>query len=141
MLPNLSVLVVIVLMLVLILALDRVLFRPVLATLARREEAIRSARGLAEEAARRAQAATAEFEAKVGAARAELYAEMDEKRRAALAQRASLLLATRKEIEASIRDASAELDATASQIRQRLIEDAPALGDAIADRVIQGRTS
>src|SRR5260221_9876503 len=83
MLPNLSVLWVIFFILVLTFVVDRLLLKPVLGVIRRREEAIESARALARRSATEAQAAAAEFERKTGTARAEMYREMDEMRRAA----------------------------------------------------------
>src|SRR4026209_1739661 len=69
MLPNLSVLWVIFVILVLPFVVDRLLLRPVLGVIRRREEAIESARELARRSATEAQAASAEFERKTAAAR------------------------------------------------------------------------
>ena len=91
MLPNLSVLWVIFFILVLTFVVDRLLLKPVLGVIRRREEAIESARELARRSATEAQAATAEFERKTTAARAEMYREMDEMRRAALGHRAEIV--------------------------------------------------
>ena len=55
------------------------------------EAAIRSARELAERSANEARAATAEFEQRTSVARAEIYKQMDEMRRAAMAERADIL--------------------------------------------------
>ena len=85
MIPNLSVLWVIFFVLLLTAILDRLLFRPLLRTIAQRETAIRSARELAERSAHEARAATVEFEQRTSVARAEIYKQMDEMRRAAMA--------------------------------------------------------
>jgi F-type H+-transporting ATPase subunit b len=71
-LPDLSVVWVIVFLLVLTAILDRLLFKPIQRVIQQREEAARSARELAERSAREAAAATAEFERKTAAARAEV---------------------------------------------------------------------
>ena len=93
MLPNLSVLWVIFFILVLTFVVDRLLLKPVLGVIRRREEAIESARELARRSATEAQAATAEFDRKTTAARAEMYREMDEMRRGALGRRAEIVAA------------------------------------------------
>ena len=103
MIPNLSVLWVIFFVLLLTVILDRLLFRPLLRTIAQREAAIRPARELAERSANEARAATAEFEQRTSVARAEIYKQMDEMRRAAMAERADILAATRAEAEAGSR--------------------------------------
>ena len=72
-----------------------------------------SARELAERSASEARAAAAEFEQKTTAARAEIYRQMDEMRRAALAERAEILARTRADAEAEIAAAGARLQADA----------------------------
>src|SRR5260221_14584953 len=83
MLPNLSVLWVIFFILVLTFVVDRLLLKPVLGVIRRREAAIESARELARRSAAEAQAATVEFDRKTGAARAGMDREMGEMRRGA----------------------------------------------------------
>ena len=141
MIPNLSVLWVIFFVLLLTVILDRLLFRPLLRTIAQRETAIRSARELAERSANEARAATAEFEQRTSVARAEIYKQMDEMRRAAMAERADILAATRAEAEAGIAAASATLQAEAEEARKRLTADADALGQAAAERILGRRAS
>ena len=99
MLPDLSVVWVIFFVLLLTVVLDRLLFKPVLRVMAERARAIDSARELAERSATEARLATAEFERKTTEARAELYRQMDEMRRAAMAERAEILARTRAEAE------------------------------------------
>jgi F-type H+-transporting ATPase subunit b len=139
--PNLSVLWVIFFVLLLTVILDRLLFRPLLRTIAQREAAVRSARELAERSANEARAATAEFEQRTSVARAEIYKQMDEMRRAAMAERADILAATRAEAEAGIAAASAPLHAEAEEARKRLTADADALGQAAAERILGRRAS
>lgn len=141
MLPDLSVVWVIFFVLVLTVILDRLLFRPIQRVIQQRESAIRSARELAERSAREARAATAEFEAKTAAARAEIYRQMDEMRRAALAERAEILARTRAEAEGEIAAASARLQADADEARRALAIDADALGAAAAERILGRRAS
>ena len=141
MLPNLSVFWVIFFILVLTFVVDRLLLRPVLGVIRRREEAIESARELARRSATEAQAATAEFERKTAAARAELYREMDEMRRTALGRRAEIVAETRVEAEAQVADAITRLDAEAAEARRKLEVDAQALGDAAAERILGRKAS
>lgn len=141
MIPNLSVVVVIAFVLLLTVLLDRLLFKPLMQTMAKREEAIRSARELAERSASEARAATVEFEQKTAAARAEIYKQMDEMRRAAMAERAEILARTRAEAEAGIAQASATIQAEADEARRRLAADAEQLGQAAADRILGRRAS
>jgi F0F1-type ATP synthase membrane subunit b/b' len=81
------------------------------------------------------------LEQKTAAARAELYRQMDEMRRAALAERAEILAGTRAEAEAEIAAAAARLDADAEEARRRLAAEAEAIGAAAADRLLGRRAS
>ena len=141
MLPNLSVLWVIFFVLLLTFIVDRLLLRPVLDVIRKRDEAIESARELARRSASEAQAATAEFERKTSAARAEIYREMDEMRRAALAQRADIVAGTRAEAEAAVKAAARQLQADAEEARRRLDAEAQALGAAAAERILGRKAS
>jgi len=141
MLPNLSVLWVIFFILVLTFVVDRLLLKPVLGVIRRREEAIESARELARRSASEAQAATAEFDRKTTAARAEMYREMDEMRRAALGHRAEIVAQTRAEAEAQVAEAITRLDAEAAEARRKLEADAQTLGAAAADRILGRKAS
>lgn len=141
MLPDLSVVWVIFFVLVLTVVLDRLLFKPIQRVIQQREDAIRSARELAERSAAEAKAAAIEFEQKTSAARAEIYKQMDEMRRAALAERSEILARTRAEAEAEIKAAGEQLQAEADEARRRLAADAEALGLAAADRILGRRAS
>jgi F-type H+-transporting ATPase subunit b len=141
MLPNLSVLWVIFFILVLTFVVDRLLLKPVLGVIRRREEAIESARELARRSATEAQAATAEFDRKTTAARAEMYREMDDMRRAALGHRAEIVAQTRAEAEAQVAEAITRLDAEAAEARRKLEADAQTLGAAAADRILGRKAS
>jgi F-type H+-transporting ATPase subunit b len=141
MLPNLSVLWVIFFILVLTFVVDRLLLKPVLGVIRRREEAIESARELARRSATEAQAATAEFERKTTAARAEMYREMDEMRRAALGHRAEVVAQTRAEADAQVAEAITRLDAEAAEARRKLEADAQVLGAAAAERILGRKAS
>ena len=141
MLPNLSVLWVIFFILVLTFVVDRLLLKPVLGVIRRREESIESARELARRSATEAQAATAEFERKTTAARAEMYREMDEMRRAALGHRTEIVAQTRAEAEAQVAEAITRLDAEAAAARRTLEADAQVLGAAAAERILGRRAS
>ena len=141
MLPNLSVLWVIFFILVLTFVVDRLLLKPVLGVIRRREDAIESARELARRSATEAQAATAEFERKTGAARAEMYREMDEMRRAALGRRAEIVAQTRTDAEAQVAEAITRLDAEAAEARRTLEIDAQALGAAAAEKILGRKAS
>jgi len=139
--PDLSVVWVIVLVLVLSVVLDRVLLRPVTRVMQEREGAIRSARELAETSRTRAQAAAEEFEAKTRAARTDVYRQMEEKRRAALERRTALVTETRQEIERSTREASERVQKQAQTARAQLERDADLLATAIVERVLGRKAS
>jgi F-type H+-transporting ATPase subunit b len=139
-LPNLSVIFVIVAVVLLAIVLDRVLFRPLLRVMRERESAVKSALELAEGATARARAATAEFDANVAAARADLYRQMDERRKAAEGYRDELVAQTRAEVDAQLAGAKAELEAQTARARKTLEADAEALGRDIAAKVL-GRPS
>ncbi len=141
MLPNLSVLWVIFFILVLTFIVDRLLLKPVLGVIRRREEAIESARALARRSATEAQAAAEEFDRKTAAARADMYREMDEMRRVALGRRAEILALTRAEGEAQVAEALERLDAETAEARRRLEIDAQTLGAAAAERILGRKAS
>lgn len=141
MLPDLSVLWVIFFVLLLTVLLDRLLFKPVLRVLAAREQAIRSARDLAERSATEARQASDEFERRTAEARSDLYRQMDEMRRAAMAERAEIMASTRAGAEAEIAAASARLGVEVEEARRRLDADADALGAAVAERILGRRAS
>jgi len=141
MLPNLSVLWVIFFILVLTFIVDRLLLKPVLGVIRRREEAIESARALARRSATEAQAAAEEFDRKTAAARADMYRDMDEMRRIALGRRAEILALTRAEGEAQVAEALERLDAETAEARRRLEIDAQTLGAAAAERILGRKAS
>src|SRR3954470_595990 len=141
MLPDFSVLWVIFFILVLTFVVDRLLLRPGLGVIRKREEAIDSARELARRSASEAQSATAEFERKTTAARAEMYREMDEMRKGALNRRAEIVAETRAEAEAQVAEATRRLDVEAAEARTRLEADAQTLGAAAAEKILGRRAS
>ena len=141
MLPDLLVVWVIGLVLVLSILLDRLLLRPVTRTMKARENAIGSAREVAETSGARAQAAVDELDAKTRAARADVYRQMEETRRAALATRAELVAATRREVERSMGEATVRLRTQADAARTQLERDAEALAGTIVERVLGRKAS
>jgi F-type H+-transporting ATPase subunit b len=135
-LPDLSVIWVVLAVLALAFALDRVLFAPLLRVMREREHAVTSAMELANRATAKAQAATAEFDATVNAARADLYKHMDERRKLAERYRAEMMARTRDEVNASLTSARSELDTQAAHARTQLELDSDALGKEIAHKVL-----
>lgn len=136
MLPDISLVWVIVAVLVLAFGLDRVLFRPLLRVIRERETAVKSAMDLAQDAASKARAATDEFDASVAAARSDLYKQMDERRRAAEQYRSELMAKTRAETDASLAAAREQLNEESAKARVQLEKDAEALGREIAQKVL-----
>jgi F-type H+-transporting ATPase subunit b len=140
-LPDLSVLWVIFFVMLLTVIIDRLLLRPLMRVMNERAEATRSARELAERSANQARAAAAEFDQKTTAARSEIYKQMDEMRRAALAERTTAMAQTRAEAEAQVAAASEQLKAETEEARRRLEADADALGSAVAERILGRKVS
>ena len=141
MLPGLAVIWVIVIVLLLAAVLDRGLLRPLGRVMRQREAAIRSAQELAEESASRARAAAAEFEQRTRTVQTEIYREMEENRRQANERRAALMAQTRHEVDATLADAAARLQAEAAAARDQLEKDAEALGTAVVERVLGRKVS
>ena len=141
MIPDLSVLWVIVLVLALTFIVQRFLFGPLLRVMHARESATAKAQALAAEAGRRAQAATVDYDAQMSAARGDLYRQMDTVRRAALDRSQAFVAQAREDAEASRADAVRSLDATVAAARTTLATDAEALSHAIVDRVLERRVS
>ena len=141
MIPDLSVVAVIVLVLLLSVVLNRVLLRPVTRVMQERAGAIQSARELAETSRARAQAAAEGFEAKTRAARGEIYRQMEEKRRAALERRTALVAETRREVERATSDATESIRKQAATARAQLERDADALATTIVERVLGRKAS
>jgi F-type H+-transporting ATPase subunit b len=127
--------------LVLSVVLDRLLLRPVTRIMKARGSAIGSARDLAETSRARAQAAMDEFDAKTRAARAEVYRQMEENRRAALATRAELVAATRREVDRSMEEATLRLRTQTAAARAQLERDADVLAGSIVERVLGRKAS
>ncbi len=141
MIPDLSVVWVIVFVLLLSVLLDRLLLRPLTRVMSEREAAVRAARELAESSRLKAQAAADEFDARTRAARAEIYQMMEEKRRAALDRRAQLVAETRAEVERTVAEASSRVAAQASAARAALEQNADELAASIVERVLGRKAS
>ena len=140
MLPNLSVIFVVIAVVFLAIVLDRVLFKPLIRVMRERETAIKSAMEAAESATAKARAASADFDASVTAARADLYKQMDERRKAAEDYRKELVAQTKADVDAQLASARAELETQANEAKARLDAEAEQLGREIASKVL-GRPS
>ena len=140
-LPGLSVVGIIVIVLLLTIVLNYGLFKPITRLLDQRERAIKSASDAALAAAAKADAAAAEFERRTREAQGDVYRAMEEHRREALRRRADLLAQTRQDVDRSLAEASASLQAQAADARAQLEKDADALADAVVERVLGRRAS
>ncbi len=135
-----AVLAVIALVLICTVTLNTLVFRPVLWVMEQRQRAVTDARELAQSSAHKAQDRIAEYDRTLTTARAEVYRQMDEKRHAALDTRATLLSATRADIERELAGAHQRVSEQAAAARARLDREAGELAGAIVQRVL-GRAS
>ncbi len=140
MIPDITVLWVIGFLLLTTYLLNTLIFQPVLKVVEARLSAVSDARNLAQTAADRATAATTEYTQNLNAARSDVYRQMDEKRRVAMEQRASLLTETRGSIERELTEATARVKQQTADARATLDHEADALAGAIVSRVL-GRAS
>jgi F-type H+-transporting ATPase subunit b len=138
--PDLSALWVIFFLLLTTYLLNALIFQPVLKVIEARNKAVTDARDLAQSAAQRAAAANTEYSQKLNAARSEVYRQMDDKRRAAMDQRAALLNETRAGVERELSDATSRVQQQATEARATLDREADHLAGAIVARVL-GRAS
>ena len=137
MMPDLSVLWVIFFVLLCTALLNTLLFKPLLRVMQERGHTVSSARALADKASADARAALTEFDAQTAAARAEVYREMDQRRRAALDERASVLEETRRTVQAQLAGRDRRRCAPTSTPRARRSNATPtALGAAVASKVL-----
>ena len=136
MIPDLSALWVIGFLLLTTVLLNTLIFQPILKVIAARSRAITDARDLAQSAADRATAARTEYQQTLNSARSDVYRQMDEKRRAALAQRSSLLADTRASVERDLSAAAARVQQQTAAARATLDREADALAGAIVSRVL-----
>ena len=141
MIPDLSVIWVIVLVLLLTVLMDRLLVRPMTHVMRAREGAIRSARDLAEGSRAKAQAAAEELESRTRAARGDVYRQMDDTRREALDRRAHLVADTRAEVERSLSEAKERVQRQASTARAQLERESDAIAATIVERVLGRKAS
>ena len=140
MIPDITVFWVILFVLTTIVLLNTLVFKPILAVIEARLQAVSDARALAETAAARARAAAAEYTAKLNAARGEVYGEMDTKRRLALDARAALVGETKAVVERELVAATTQVQQEAAAARASLDHEAEQMADVIVSRVL-GRAS
>ncbi|NLE49502.1 MAG: ATP synthase F0 subunit B [Sandaracinaceae bacterium] len=111
-------------------------FRPMIALITAREEAIDGAK---EEAARlvsQAEGLDSEFDEKLEAIRVEATAERENLRKSGLAREAEILEAARQATEAELAKAEKELAAEAARIRADLAKTTPIIAQEIASRLL-----
>jgi F-type H+-transporting ATPase subunit b len=138
--PDSTVLWVIAFLLLTTYLLNTLVFQPILKVLEARNKAVTDARNLAQSASERAVAADTEYTQQLNAARSEVYREMDEKRRAAMDQRSTLLGSTRADAERELAAATARVREQTADARRTLDREAETLAGAIVARVL-GRAS
>ncbi len=136
MMPDLSVLWVIFFVLLCTALLNTLLFKPLLRVMQERGHTVSSARALADKASADARAALAEFEAQTTAARTEVYREMDQRRRAALDERTTVLEETRRTVQTQLKEQTDGLRADVAAARGSIERDADRLGAAVASKVL-----
>ncbi len=136
MIPDLSALWVIAFLLTCVYLLNTLIFKPILRVIDARLKAVADARELAQSAADRATAARTEYMQTLNAARSDVYRQMDDKRRLALEQRATLLGETRAVVESELKEATSRVEAQTAEARATLDRDADALAGAIVSRVL-----
>jgi F-type H+-transporting ATPase subunit b len=134
--PDLSALWVIAFLLTCVYLLNTLIFKPILRVIDARLKAVADARELAQSAADRATAARTEYMQTLNAARSDVYRQMDDKRRLALEQRATLLGETRAVVESELKEATSRVEAQTAEARATLDRDADALAGAIVSRVL-----
>jgi F-type H+-transporting ATPase subunit b len=138
--PDLTALWVIFFLLLTTYLLNTLIFQPILKVIEARNKAVTDARDLAQSASQRAASANNDYTQKLNAARSEVYRQMDEKRRAAMDQRAALLAETRASVEHELSQATARVKQQATEARATLDREADTLAGAIVSRVL-GRAS
>ncbi len=125
----------------LILYLRSMFFGPLARILRRRYEETEGAEKAADESMRQAELRIAEYEEKLRAARGEIYAQQDAVYKQLEREHAGRLEAARRETEAHVARATADLLGEAERARQTLEQQSGSLADAIVSRVLHGRAA
>ncbi len=136
-LPDASMLVILVIFWIAYWILRKFLFAPIVEILRERRETVESARAEHEAAAKQAESKIDAEREKLNHARVEAAGRRDELRKAAEAHRESLLGETREEADQRLRAAQAELEGEVATQREVLAERARALGDRMADKLLE----
>jgi F-type H+-transporting ATPase subunit b len=117
--------------------LKGVFFGPIQQVLKKRYEATEGARKLAEESLARAAQKTAEFDAAIRAAKGEIYHAQEQLHKQLQEQQAAELLASRKQAEALIAEAKAELAKDVEAAKAGLARESELLADQIAESILR----
>ena len=126
----------VILVFILFVVLDRILFRPLMTTLKKREDATTGALAQAREQAVAAEAKTRQYEEAFQAARQEVYRQREGVRRANLEQRDAALREARAKAEALIREAHAALADELTRTKAELDAACQPLADEIAQSLV-----
>jgi F-type H+-transporting ATPase subunit b len=117
--------------------LKSVFFGPMQRVLQKRYEATEGARKLADESLARASAKTAEFEAAIRAAKAEVYHVQEQLHKQLQEQQAEELLAARKQAEALVAQAKADLAKDVQGAKAGLARESELLANQIAESILR----
>jgi len=126
----------VILVFILFIVLDRIFFRPLVATLKKREEATTGATALAREQASAAEVKTREYEEAFQAARQEVYRQREVARRKNLEQRDAALRDAREKADAVILDARTSLANEVARTKSDLDAACQPLAEAIAQTLV-----
>lgn len=118
-----------------------VFFGPLSRIYKQRYDETEGARKAAAESIRQAELRIAEYEEKLRAARGEIYAGQDRALREVEREQADRLATARREADAHVARAAAELKTESEQARQTLETRSSELAAEIVDRVLEGRAA
>jgi len=116
--------------------LKSVFFKPFHRLLEQRRQATEGVRIAAQKSLDRAAAKVADYEAKMRAAKAEVYHAQEQLHKELQDKQAEELLAVRKQAEAMIKQAKADLDKDVAAAKSSLASESERLADQIADTVL-----
>lgn len=121
--------------------LKNVFFRPLGKVLQQRYEASEGARLLAAQSLERAKAKAAEYEAALRKAKSELYEAQDRHRKELQEQHESELRTGRKQAEAAVNQAKAELAKDVEAAKDSLSRESELLANQIVETILRGRAA
>ena len=117
--------------------LKAMFFKPLAKVLERRYAATEGARKLAEESLQRASEKTAQYEAALRAARAEVYQSQEQVHKQLQERTSAQIAEARKNAEAMVRQAKADLAEQVAAAKAGLQRDSEALANQIADTMLR----